>query len=120
MNCVSRIHSCHYLKKGYTKAAPLRLLIIKSDEFQGKWTVRFDIRRECRKEFTRCDEGIKEAGILFLGSLQMRLGPGPVFAYEWLTTTRWWQLYALRAGFIAAILIGMMIVWHNSDRKSVV
>ena len=29
-----------------------------------------------------------------------RLGPGPVFVYEWLTTTRRWQLYALRAGFV--------------------
>ena len=46
----------------------------------------------------------------------MRLGPGPVFAYEWLTTTRRWQLYALRAGFVGAILIGMMFVWHNSNR----
>jgi ABC-type transport system involved in multi-copper enzyme maturation permease subunit len=46
----------------------------------------------------------------------VRLGPGPVFAYEWLTTTRRWQLYALRAGFVAAILIGMMFVWHNSNR----
>ncbi len=46
----------------------------------------------------------------------MRLGLGPVFAYEWLTTTRRWQLYALRAGFVGAILIGMMVVWHNSNR----
>jgi ABC-type transport system involved in multi-copper enzyme maturation permease subunit len=46
----------------------------------------------------------------------VRLGPGPVFAYEWLTTTRRWQLYALRSGFVGAILIGMMFVWHNSNR----
>jgi ABC-type transport system involved in multi-copper enzyme maturation permease subunit len=46
----------------------------------------------------------------------VRLGPGPVFAYEWLTTTRRWQLYALRAGFVGAILIGMMFVWHNSNQ----
>ncbi len=46
----------------------------------------------------------------------MRLGPGPVFSYEWLTTTRRWQLYALRAGFVGVILVGMMIVWHNSYR----
>jgi ABC-type Na+ efflux pump permease subunit len=43
----------------------------------------------------------------------MRLGPGPVFAYEWLTTTRRWQLYALRAGFVSVILAGMMLVWQN-------
>ena len=46
----------------------------------------------------------------------MRLGPGPVFAYEWLTTSRRWQLYAQRAAFVGAILIGMMVVWHNSNR----
>lgn len=79
--------------------------------------MRFDNRPECRKEFTECNEGLKEPGILFLGSLQVRLGPGPVFAYEWLTTTRRWQLYALRAGFVGAMLIGMMVVWHNSNRS---
>ena len=41
---------------------------------------------------------------------------GPVFAYEWLTTTRRWQLYALRALFVAAILIGMIVVWNNTNR----
>jgi ABC-type transport system involved in multi-copper enzyme maturation permease subunit len=41
---------------------------------------------------------------------------GPVFAYEWLTTTRRWQLYALRALFAAAILIGMILVWNNTNR----
>ena len=46
----------------------------------------------------------------------MRLGPGPVFVYEWLTTSRRWQLYALRAGFVGAILIGMMFVWQESHR----
>jgi ABC-type transport system involved in multi-copper enzyme maturation permease subunit len=46
----------------------------------------------------------------------VHLGPGPVFAYEWLTTTRRWQLYAQRAGFVGAILIGMMFVWHHSNR----
>ena len=46
----------------------------------------------------------------------MRLGLGPVFAYEWLTTTRRWQLLSLRAGFVGVILVGMMFVWQNSDR----
>ena len=46
----------------------------------------------------------------------MRLGLGPVFAYEWLMTTRRWQLYALRAGFVGVILVGMMFVWQNVDR----
>jgi ABC-type transport system involved in multi-copper enzyme maturation permease subunit len=43
----------------------------------------------------------------------VRLGTGPVFAYEWLTATRRWQLYALRSGFVGVILVGMMVVWHN-------
>ena len=41
---------------------------------------------------------------------------GPVFAYEWLTTTRRRQFYALRALFVTAILIGMIMVWSNSNR----
>jgi len=28
--------------------------------------------------------------------MRLRVGPGPVFVYEWLTATRRWQLYALR------------------------
>jgi ABC-type transport system involved in multi-copper enzyme maturation permease subunit len=46
----------------------------------------------------------------------VRLVPGPVFAYEWLTTTRRWQLYALRALFVGTILIGMIFVWRSSTR----
>ena len=40
-----------------------------------------------------------EPSILELKDFEVRLGPGPVFAYEWLTTTRRWQLYAVRATF---------------------
>ncbi len=39
--------------------------------------------------------------------MRSRLGPGPVFVYEWLTTARRWQTYALRAAFVAAILVGL-------------
>ena len=42
--------------------------------------------------------------------VQARLGPGPVFVYEWLTTSRRWQLYASRAAFVCAILVGMIFV----------
>ena len=48
--------------------------------------------------------------------MRPRLGPGPVFAYEWLMTTRRWQLYAVRAGFVGAILVGMMFVWQRVSR----
>jgi ABC-type transport system involved in multi-copper enzyme maturation permease subunit len=47
----------------------------------------------------------------------LRLGPGPVFAYEWLTTTRRWQVYALRALFIALIVFGMVLV-HATQASS--
>jgi ABC-type transport system involved in multi-copper enzyme maturation permease subunit len=43
----------------------------------------------------------------------VRLGPGPVFAYEWLTTTRRWQLYALRAIFLGFVLLGMIFTWQS-------
>jgi ABC-type transport system involved in multi-copper enzyme maturation permease subunit len=43
----------------------------------------------------------------------LRLGPGPVFVYEWLTSARRWQPYALRAVFVAAILLGMALVQSN-------
>jgi ABC-type transport system involved in multi-copper enzyme maturation permease subunit len=45
--------------------------------------------------------------------VRLRLGPGPVFVYEWLTTTRRWQLYALRAAFVGVILIGTIFVWNS-------
>jgi ABC-type transport system involved in multi-copper enzyme maturation permease subunit len=46
----------------------------------------------------------------------VRLGPGPVFAYEWLTTTRRWQLYALRAVFLGLVLLGMIVSWKSASR----
>lgn len=39
----------------------------------------------------------------------LRLGPGPVFVYEWLTATRRRRLYAMRALFVGMILVGMML-----------
>jgi ABC-type transport system involved in multi-copper enzyme maturation permease subunit len=43
-----------------------------------------------------------------------------VFVYEWLTTTRRWQLYALRAAFIGAILIGLCFIRNQMriDRRA--
>jgi ABC-type transport system involved in multi-copper enzyme maturation permease subunit len=49
--------------------------------------------------------------------VRLRLGPGPVFAYEWLMSTRRWQLYALRAGFIGSILVGMIFIGHNDPSR---
>ena len=49
--------------------------------------------------------------------MRMRLGPGPVFVYEWLTAARRWQPYAMRAGFVGLILIGMAIVQADVPRR---
>ncbi len=40
-----------------------------------------------------------------------RWGLGPVFVYEWLTGTRRWQMYALRALFVAVLLVCLAMVW---------
>jgi ABC-type transport system involved in multi-copper enzyme maturation permease subunit len=36
---------------------------------------------------------------------------GPVFANEWLTTSRRWQVYAGRALFVGVLLLGLSSVW---------
>jgi ABC-type transport system involved in multi-copper enzyme maturation permease subunit len=41
----------------------------------------------------------------------LRLGPGPVFAFEWLAAARRWQGYALRSLFVAGLLTGLWVVW---------
>jgi ABC-type transport system involved in multi-copper enzyme maturation permease subunit len=46
--------------------------------------------------------------------VRLRPGPGPVFVYEWLMTTRRWQLYAPRAGFLTVILAAISLAWPNS------
>jgi ABC-type transport system involved in multi-copper enzyme maturation permease subunit len=48
----------------------------------------------------------------------VRVGAGPVFTYEWLVTTRRWQLYALRTAFGSIILLGMMFAWHSVERST--
>ena len=40
-----------------------------------------------------------------------RLGVGPVFATEWLTTSRRWQSYAGRVVFAGVLLLGLASVW---------
>ncbi|HEV3168643.1 MAG TPA: ABC transporter permease [Isosphaeraceae bacterium] len=44
----------------------------------------------------------------------MRFGLGPVFAYEWLTTSRRWQTYAMRALFVTALLLALGVVWWTN------
>jgi ABC-type transport system involved in multi-copper enzyme maturation permease subunit len=52
------------------------------------------------------------------GEAALRLGPGPVFAYEWLTTARRWQWYAIRAVFVGVILAGMILTWTTLQQFS--
>ena len=42
-----------------------------------------------------------------------RWGLGPVFAYEWLTATRRWQMYAVRALFVGVLFVAVLIVWFE-------
>ncbi len=41
----------------------------------------------------------------------MRLGPGPVFEFECITSSRRWQLYATRALFVLGLLLAMVVIW---------
>ena len=42
-----------------------------------------------------------------------RIGFGPVFASECLTTSRRWQVYAGRALLVTGVLVGLTLVWLN-------
>jgi ABC-type transport system involved in multi-copper enzyme maturation permease subunit len=44
----------------------------------------------------------------------MRWGLGPVFACEWLTTSRRWQLYALRALAVALLGGALAVAWFST------
>ena len=42
------------------------------------------------------------------------LNPGPVFVYESIAATRRWQVYALRACFVLALLVSLtIVVWST-------
>jgi ABC-type transport system involved in multi-copper enzyme maturation permease subunit len=43
--------------------------------------------------------------------MAVRFGLGPVFANEWLTTSRRWQVYAGRAFFVGVLLVGLSSVF---------
>jgi ABC-type transport system involved in multi-copper enzyme maturation permease subunit len=45
--------------------------------------------------------------------MRTRWGLGPVFVCEWLTASRRWQLYALRAGFVGLLFLAVLLVWFN-------
>ncbi|WP_169974222.1 ABC transporter permease [Tautonia rosea] len=43
-----------------------------------------------------------------------RIGLGPVFAFEWLMTSRRWQAYAMRSLTVLILLAAMTLVWFES------
>lgn len=47
-----------------------------------------------------------------------RWGLGPVFFYETVMNARRWQVYALRALFVAVLLIGFVVVWLTNLAES--
>ena len=47
-------------------------------------------------------------------SLGRRPSLGPVFAYEWVRSSRRWQAYALRSSFVLLLLIALAYVWMNT------
>ena len=48
-----------------------------------------------------------------------RVGPGPVFVYESLLLARRWQVYAGRAVFVLAVLVGLWLSWWSVQSDSV-
>ena len=49
--------------------------------------------------------------------MAFREGLGPVYAFEWLTSTRRWQLYAWRSAFVGFLLVGMVSVWISHSAR---
>ena len=50
--------------------------------------------------------------------MTLRLGPGPVFVYEWLRSTRRSTMYAWRAGFVLVLLGGLALVWLVESHRT--
>ena len=48
-------------------------------------------------------------------SVSRRLSLGPVFAYEWIRSSRRWQGYALRSSFVLFFLMALAYVWTNTS-----
>jgi len=45
--------------------------------------------------------------------MALHVGLGPVFAYEWLTTSRRWQYFAGRSLFVTVLLAVLIVVWWS-------
>ncbi len=53
-------------------------------------------------------------------SIGRGLGPGPVFVYEWITSTRRWQGYALRSLFVLGLLAAALVIGINQEDTGLV
>ena len=42
----------------------------------------------------------------------MRLGSGPIFVFECITSARRWQLYVTRVLFVSGLLAAMVVIWY--------
>ena len=103
---------------GVNRAVSALSVWLEGDPRLGSRAQSFDSSRDSLKESGCGSESRKRVDVVFPDfNVRVRMGPGPVFAYEWLTTTRRWQLYALRAIFVSSLLIGMMVVWHFTSRR---
>jgi ABC-type transport system involved in multi-copper enzyme maturation permease subunit len=49
--------------------------------------------------------------------MAFRGGLGPVYAFEWLTATRRWQMYAGRAAFVGLLLLGLWFTWRTRPHR---
>ncbi|HKI19252.1 MAG TPA: ABC transporter permease, partial [Isosphaeraceae bacterium] len=52
-----------------------------------------------------------------LGSVGGRLGLGPVFACEWITSSRRWQGYVLRSSFVLLLLVALLVIWKTTSPR---
>ncbi len=50
--------------------------------------------------------------------MALRFGPGPVFVYEWISRTRRWQGYALRALVVFGVFVAIALAWSTSTAAS--
>src|ERR1700723_719864 len=48
-------------------------------------------------------------------SVSRQLSLGPVFAYEWIRSSRRWQGYALRSSFVLFMLMASAYVWMHTS-----
>ncbi len=51
-------------------------------------------------------------------AMRFRTGPGPVFAYEWLMTSRRWQGYAMRSLLVLLMLLGLSAAWMEGRGRA--